>query len=65
MFEVVKQHAAMQIQYKGEFTAIREMRKHLSWYSSGIRGGAKLRSKINTMETMEDMLATAAEIFCV
>lgn len=64
MFEVVKEHAALQLQYKGEYTGVREMRKHLAWYSSGIPGGAKLRSRINTMETMEDMLATAKEIFC-
>ncbi len=64
MFETVREHAALQLQYKGEYTGVREMRKHLAWYSSGMPGGAKLRSKINTMETMEDMLATAQEIFC-
>ena len=65
MFEAVKQHADLQLQYKGEYTGVREMRKHLAWYSRGIRGGAKMRSRINTMETMDDILDTAREIFCV
>ena len=63
MFEVVKEHAALQLEYKGEYTGIREMRKHLAWYSKGMRGGAKLRSQINMMETMDDILNTAREIF--
>ena len=32
-----------------------EMRKAIGWYSAGIKGGAKLRGRINEMETMEDL----------
>jgi len=63
MYEAVKEHAAMQLKYKGEYTGVREMRKHLSWYSAGIPGSAKLRGRINEMLTMEDILNTAAELF--
>lgn len=62
IFEVVKQHAALNLQYKGEYTGVREMRKHLSWYSSGIPGGAKMRGRINEMESMDDILRVAGEL---
>lgn len=62
IFEVVKQHAELNLQYKGEYTGVREMRKHLSWYSSGIPGGAKMRGRINEMESMEDILRVAGEL---
>lgn len=64
IYDIVCRHAALQLQYKGEYTGVREMRKHVSWYSTGIPGGAKMRGAINEMETMEDILATARKIFC-
>lgn len=64
LFEVVKEHSALMLEYKGEYTGVREMRKHLSWYSSGIPGGAKMRGRINEMESMEDILSTAKALFC-
>ena len=36
-------------------SAVREMRKHASWYMKGIRGNAKIRNMINTMETADDL----------
>jgi len=62
-FEIVKLHAALNLQYKGEYTGVREMRKHLAWYSSGIPGGAKMRNLINEMETMDDILKVANSVF--
>ena len=40
-------HAQLQMQYKGEYLGIREMRKHVSWYTSGLPNSAKLRDEIN------------------
>ena len=42
---------------KGEHVAVREMRKHAAWYMKGIRGNAKIRNQINTMETADDLTA--------
>ena len=42
---------------KGEHVAVREMRKHASWYMKGIRGNAKIRNAINTMETADELTA--------
>lgn len=61
--EAIVRHAALQIKYKGEYTAVREMRKHISWYSAGYPGSCKLRAKINELETMEDILKLVDKIF--
>lgn len=57
-------HAQMMVEFKGEYTGIREMRKHLSWYTMGYPGSSKLRAKgyeINTMEDLQNLLAEYAE----
>ena len=33
---MILRHAALQLEYKGEYTGVREMRKHLSWYTVGM-----------------------------
>lgn len=50
-------HAKDQIACKGQVTGIREMRKHAAWYTSGYKNSAKLRGKINEVETYEDLEA--------
>ena len=63
MFDTVKEHARLMIEYKGEYTAVREMRKHLSWYSAGMPGSARLRGRINEMCSMDDILSVARLLF--
>lgn len=57
--EVIKKmmirHAQLQMQYKGEYLGIREMRKHVSWYTSGLPNSAKLRDEINRVESYEEL----------
>lgn len=48
-------HASLQIQCKGAYIGIREMRKHVAWYTKGLHGAAKLREKINTVESYEEL----------
>ncbi len=48
-------HAALQREYKGEYTGIREMRKHVSWYTAGMPNSAKLRQEINLVESFEKL----------
>lgn len=50
-------HAKAQIACKGQVTGIREMRKHAAWYTSGYKNSARLRGKINEIETYEDLEA--------
>ncbi|WP_096549916.1 tRNA dihydrouridine synthase DusB [Ureibacillus thermosphaericus] len=45
------------IKLKGEFVAVREMRKHAAWYLKGIRGNGIIRNAINQVETAEELRA--------
>lgn len=60
---VILRHASLLQEHKGEYTAVREMRKHLAWYTAGMPRSARFRGMINTMETMEQLLAGVEEIF--
>lgn len=53
--EMVLRHARAEIAYKGEYTAIREMRKHAAWYTAGYPNSARLRQGVNTIETFRDL----------
>ncbi len=56
-------HARMQLEYKGEYVGIREMRKHISWYTAGYPNSAKLRGAINAVETYEELEELLRERF--
>ena len=50
-------------EFYGEYTGVRMARKHISWYSKGLRGGALFRNAINRVETMEEQLRLAEAFF--
>lgn len=62
--ETVLRHAALLLEYKGEYTGIREMRKHVSWYTAGYPHSAKIRGRVNEMESLGDLRESLAKIFC-
>ena len=53
--KMMLRHAQLQMQYKGEYLGIREMRKHVAWYTTGLPNSAKLRAEINAVETYEQL----------
>jgi len=53
--KMILRHAALQLEVKGEYTGIREMRKHLSWYTAGMPNSAKLRQRINLAEHFDEI----------
>ncbi len=53
--EMILRHARAQIEVKGEFTGIREMRKHVAWYTAGMRHSAGLRRESNTIASYEEL----------
>ena len=61
--ELILRHAALQLEYKGEYTGVREMRKHLSWYTVGMPHSAHFRQTINTMEKMDELIRGVHDIF--
>lgn len=52
---MILKHAQMLIEYKGEFTGVHEMRKHIAWYTGGLPHSAELRRKCNEMESWEEL----------
>lgn len=53
--EMILRHARMQIEKKGEFTGIREMRKHVAWYTAGMRHSAGLRRESNLIADYQQL----------
>lgn len=49
-------HLEMLIENKGEYIAVREIRKHMGWYLKGIRNSAKIRGDMNTLKTKEEII---------
>ena len=53
--ETALRHARMLIEYKGEYTGMREMRKHVAWYTAGMPHSAAVRREVNEVETYEQL----------
>ncbi len=56
---MILRHARLLEEYKGTYTGIREMRKHVAWYTAGCPGSAKLRARMNEVESfsqLEDLI---------
>ena len=60
--DMMLRHAKMLISYKGDYTGIREMRKHAAWYVRGCQNAAKLRARINEAESYGELLAIFEEV---
>ena len=58
-------HADLLMKYKGEYTAVREMRAHLAWYTHGMPGASKLRGRVSQLLAMEDLYKAIEDIFPV
>lgn len=63
MKNVILKHANMQLECKGEYTGIREMRKHISWYTKGMPNSARLRNEINSIENFSELKALVERLF--
>lgn len=55
ILETIERHAQMQIEFKGEYTGIREMRKHVAWYTTGYPKSSKIRNRVNEIENINDL----------
>lgn len=50
---LILRHLELAVRYKGEYVAVREMRKHISWYLKGVTGAAKIKEMINQEKELE------------
>ena len=53
---VMKEHFTDLVSVKGEYAAVREMRKHASWYTKGLRGSAAMRRRFNSIESADALI---------
>lgn len=61
---MILRHANMLIEAKGEYTGIREMRKHFAWYTSGMKHASGLRNDVNAVEHFEQLEALVNQMRC-
>ena len=55
IISVARRHMQLATSQKGEYRAIKELRKHIGWYTKGVSGAAALRNAINSAETAEQI----------
>ncbi len=60
--QMLLRHARMQLAIKGDYTGIREIRKHAAWYTAGYRNSSKLRGRINEVESYDELQALFEEV---
>ena len=61
--EIIKEHYNLEIEQKGEYIGIREMRKHVCWYLKNLKNSSEIREKINKLETVKEVINTLKEYF--
>ncbi len=52
VIKMILRHARMQTEFKGEYLGIREMRKHVAWYTAGYKNSASIRRRVNEVENL-------------
>ena len=60
--EVIKKHIKLAVEEKGEI-AIKELRKHIAWYTKNLKNSSEFRNNINMVETEEELLIKLDEYF--
>lgn len=61
--DMIMRHAASLREFKGEYTAVREMRQHVAWYSAGYPHSTALRRRINEVDSLEAMFEIIESTF--
>ena len=61
--EIIKEHLSLAVTEKGEYIAIREMRKHICGYIKNMKESSKFREKVNKIEDVNELTACLNEYF--
>ena len=61
--KVILEHFELLLKEKGEYTATREIRKHISWYVKGMPNATAIRDKINSVETQKEFIEILEQFF--
>ena len=63
LLDTMIRHINLEVEEKGEYTGVREMRKHLSYYTKGLQNSSVIREKINRIESRQELVDTLTEYF--
>ena len=59
--EIIKEHLDLAVEEKGEYIAIREMRKHMCAYVKNLKESSRIREKINRIESIDELITCLEE----
>ena len=62
--QVIKKHIELELKEKNEITALREMRKHIAWYTKNMPNSSEFRNEINKIEDKDELIKKVEEYFC-
>lgn len=60
---ILQRQVKLMVEYKGEFVAMREARRHAAYYMRGLKGAAEFRQMCSTLETYDDLLHLCARVY--
>lgn len=63
LLSVMIRHINLEVEEKGEYTGVREMRKHLAYYTKGLKNGSMIRNKINKIDNKDELVQVLTEYF--
>ena len=63
IFNTLMKHLELELEEKGEYMGIREMRKHISYYTKGMENSSVIRNYINTITEKDDLIKALTEYF--
>ena len=61
--EVMGKHIELAVKEKGEGVAIKELRKHIAWYTKNLKNSSEFRNSINKVEKKEELISKLEEYF--
>ena len=62
-FTIIKEHFLLELQEKGEYTGIREFRKHLAYYTKGLPNSSEFRSRINILNNKDEVIDSLKDYY--
>ena len=60
--KIIEKHIELAVEEKGEI-AVKELRKHIAWYTKNLKNSSEFRNSINKIETKEDLINKIEEYF--
>ena len=61
--DMILRHMELALSVKGEYTAVREMRKHIAWYTAGYPDSSMLRRRVNEIEDYQELQEEVIRVF--